>query len=344
MRIGIICPSEIALRRFMPALSLCEEAEFAGLGIFSRGECFGMQNASDREYKAARDKEREKAQVFIDKYGGRIFESYEEIASSDETDALYIPLPPALHYRWAKTALENGKHVLVEKPATISAGDSKALAELAQEKALALHENYMFIFHRQLAAVEEMIQGGCIGDVRLYRISFGFPERSTADFRYNKALGGGALIDAGGYTIRCAFHLLGSSAKLEYARSNYLPDKYEVDISGSAALSNDKGVTAQIAFGMDNDYRCELEVWGSKGSLRTGRILTAPAGFVPEAVIRKDNTEETVKLPADDAFLRSIRYFLDCVKDKDTRKRSCISIVRQAELVDEFKTLARWEE
>ncbi len=342
MKIGIICPSEIALRRFMPALQQCSEFTFIGLGVFSKEERYGDQDVSEEEFQKVLTTEKEKAQVFVDQFGGRIFNSYTEVVTSPDIDAVYIPLPPALHYRWAKLALENGKHVLVEKPSTTSAAESRKLVKIARERGLALHENYMFAFHEQLDAVDEIIQSGEIGEIRLYRISFGFPRRAANDFRYNKALGGGALIDAGGYTIRYATRLLGPTAKIRYAQSNYM-DEFEVDMYGSAALVNEDGVTAQIAFGMDNNYKCELEAWGSSGCLTTGRILTAPAGFVPTAVIRKGNEERTVNLPADDAFLKSIRHLSECIQDEGIREERYRIITKQAELVDEFKHQAGWQ-
>lgn len=342
MRIGVICPSEIALRRFMPALQQCKSFTFAGLGVFSKEERFGMKAISDFCFEETLEIERKKAQVFIEQYGGQIFDSYREITISSEIDAIYIPLPPALHYRWAKLALENGKHVLVEKPSTISAEDTCELVRIADEKNLGLHENYMFAFHNQLNSIDKIVKSGEIGDVRLYRISFGFPRRSGNDFRYNKELGGGALIDAGGYTIRYAMRLLGKNATFKYAQSNFL-DEFEVDIYGSAALVNDDGVTVQIAFGMDNNYKCELEVWGSKGCLTTGRVLTAPAGFVPTATIRKGNIDNIISLPEDDAFFKSINYFFDCINCADTRKQSYSEIKKQADLVDEFKRMAGWK-
>ena len=255
---------------------------------------------------------------------------------------LYIPLPPSLHFKWAKLALEHGKHVLVEKPATTSAVDTKELIRIASERGLALHENYMFTFHKQLDAIEDIIKSGEIGEIRLYRISFGFPRRAANDFRYNKALGGGALIDAGGYTIRYATRLLGPTARLKCAQSNYL-NELEVDMYGSATLVNKDGLTAQVAFGMDNNYKCELEAWGSKGCLKTERVLTAPAGFAPTAIIRKGNEDTVIELPADDAFLKSIMFFEKCVNDKNIRNERYAIITKQAELIDEFKILAGWQ-
>lgn len=341
MRIGIICPSEIALRRFMPALQQCDEFKFIGLGVFTKEERFGDESINDELFNVIHQQEIEKAQVFIDQYGGKIFDGYENIATSTDIDALYIPLPPALHFKWSKLALESGKHVLVEKPSTTAFKDSKELVTIAEENGLALHENYMFTFHKQLDAIDDIIKSGEIGDIRLYRISFGFPRRAANDFRYNRALGGGALIDAGGYTIRYATRLLGPTARITYAQSNYL-DEFKVDMYGSAAMVNDKGTVAQIAFGMDNNYKCELEVWGSKGCLTTGRVLTAPAGFTPTATIIIGNEEKIIELPTDDAFLKSIQHFADCIKNERVRSKRYQIITRQAELIDEFKRFASW--
>ena len=340
MNLGIICPSEIAIRRFMPALQKCSRFKFYGIGVFAKEERFGCEEISEAVFQELLQKEKEKAQVFINEYGGRLFNSYEEIVTSSEIDVLYIPLPPALHYKWAKKALEHGKHVFVEKPATTTLSDTKDLINLAAKKNLAIHENYMFDFHEQLTSIEEIIQSGEIGEIRLYRISFGFPLRGANDFRYNKTLGGGSLIDAGGYTIRYATRLLGSSAKIKYAQSNFV-DGYSVDMYGSAALVNNDGVTVQIAFGMDNNYKCELEVWGSKGCLTSGRILTAPSGFVPTATIRKGNNDTVINLPADDAFLKSIQEFAKCIDDERKRAERYRVILKQAEMVDEFKCLTR---
>ena len=331
-RIGIICPSEIAFRRFLPALKEAGCFEYAGVAIASKEE---FEGATD-EILA---KERAKAQTFVDGYGGKIYEGYSTLIHSDDIDAIYLPLPPGLHYKWAKETVASGKHILVEKPCTSALATTEDLLKDADAKGLAAHENYMFAFHAQLEAVNEIVRSGEIGDVRLYRISFGFPMRAQNDFRYNKALGGGALLDCGGYTLKYASMLLGPTAQLKYAQSNSI-DGFSVDMYGSAALVNAEGVTAQIAFGMDHNYKCELEVWGSKGTVYTNRILTAPAGLVPEVVIRKGNEEEKRNLPADDAFKKSILHFCKCIEDADTRKANYETLLRQARLVEQFKQLA----
>ena len=314
MKIGVLCPADIARRRFMPALLKTDEFEFVGVGMHTR----------------------DRAEDFLKEYPGTLFNSYEDVINSKNIECIYIPLPPSLHYKWTKKALENGKHVLVEKPCTTSVEETKELIEIARKNNVAIHENYMFVFHSQLEDINQIVAAGEIGDIRLYRVSFGFPKRLENDFRYNKALGGGALIDAGGYCLKYANMLLGNDANVICATSNYVND-YEVDIYGSATLKNHQGTTAQVSFGMDNNYKCELEIWGSLGTLKTGRVLTAPSGFIPKAVIEKNGICSEQELSEDDAFLKSIEYFARTINEEDIRHASYQNIIRQSELVEEFR-------
>lgn len=332
-KVGIICPSEIAFRRFMPSLQRVKEFEFTGVAIASKEEFVG---ATD-EILA---KERTKAQTFVDSYGGKIFEGYQTLIESPEIDVVYLPLPPALHFQWTKKVLEAGKHAYVEKPFTTSLTDTQTIISMAKDKDLAVHENYMFIFHLQLQAVNDIIASGEIGKVRLYRISFGFPRRAANDFRYNKALGGGALLDAGGYCMKYASWLLGDTARLVCANACNEPE-WEVDIFGTATMENDEGISCQLSFGMDCDYKCELEAWGSTGTLTTGRILTAPDGLEPNVVIKHNQDYETRKLPADNAFERSIRHFYNCIVDSKTRIENYNLIERQSSFVDQYINLSK---
>jgi len=337
IRIGVICPSEIAFRRFMPTLQQASNFEYIGVAAALYSEWSEGEQSSTN--KSAIPTEYEKARKFAETYGGKVFEGYENMVTSSEIDAVYLPLPPALHFKWAEKALRNGKHVFVEKPSSTSLLDTTKLVNLAKNNGLALHENYMFIYHNQLKAINDIINSGELGEVRIYRINFGFPKRDSRDFRYNKLLGGGALLDAGGYTLKYASFLLGNDGIITTATANFLTD-YEVDMYGSATMQNSRGEVAQISFGMDNDYRCELEIWCSKATLTTNRILTAPAGFVPTCTIKKNQETETRTLPADDAFLKSILQFEQCINNAATRIEEYKIIEHQSALVERFKDLS----
>ena len=339
IKIGVICPSEIAFRRFLPALQKVRDFSYAGVAIASPQEWAGDGEVTADTGKII-DKERQKAQTFVETYGGKIFEGYQTMITSPEIDVVYLPLPPALHFKWAKMALENGKHAYVEKPFTTCLEDTQVLLALARQKKLAVHENYMFIYHKQLKTVQDLISTGEIGKVRQYRVTFGFPRRAANDFRYNKALGGGALLDAGGYCMKYASWLLGPTARLVCANS-YYESEYEVDIFGSCTMVNEAGTVVQMSFGMDCDYKCELEAWGSTGTLTTGRILTAPDGLEPDMTIKHNQEYITKKLPADNAFEKSIRRFYDCLSSDEVREDNYRVIERQSAFVSEFIKLSK---
>lgn len=342
IRIGIICPSEIAFRRFLPAIQKADDKiRFAAIGIASPKEWFGnLTNISQKQIDEQQTRERTKAQTFTDQFGGEIIVGYGKLVTSEKIDAVYIPLPPALHHKWARKALEAGKHVFVEKPSTTCLADTDDLIQIASAKGLALHENYMFIYHNQLNTLDEIVKSGEIGDVRLYRISFGFPLRQLNDFRYKKSLGGGALLDAGGYCMKYANHLLGGNAKVVTASANDVVG-FEVEMYGSATMINNDGIVAQLAFGMDNDYKCDIEIWGSKGTITSGRIMTAPADFVPSYTIKQNQNIETRQLPSDDAFLKSIERFIECIENDNVRSEEYSILHTQEMLVEQFKSLSK---
>ena len=164
VKIGILGGADIAYRMFLPAL---QETEGAVCSLIA-------------------SRQLERRSVFEKNFGVRTVEDYDIVLNSPEIDVVYIPLPPALHYQWAKKALECGKHVFLEKPSTTSYSQTQELVEIAHEKHLVLQENYMFQFHRQIKQIFTMIDNGIIGDVRLYRASFGFPLRQKGDFRLVK--------------------------------------------------------------------------------------------------------------------------------------------------------------
>lgn len=336
MKLAVLCPSEIAYRRFMPALVQVPEFEYAGVGMATPEEhLIGLSTTkpSEADIKDS-ETQRERTKLFKAEYGGITYGSYGELLADSSVEAVYIPLPPALHYPWARRALEAGKHVLLEKPFTTRAEDTKDLLGLASQHNLAVHENYMFAFHSQLEWVHKQISDGVLGNIRIIRIDFGFPFRGHNDFRYSKELGGGALLDCGGYTLKLASMLLGPSAHVTTAHLND-GRNLEVDLYGSATLENSDGLVAQVSFGMDNDYRCNIDIWGSEATLTSGRILTAPAGFEPTMFIRKNGKEEVITLPADDSFRKSIEHFAACIGNMEVREARREEIMHQARLVED---------
>lgn len=317
MRIGILGAADIAYRRFLPALQKCPDISYAG--VASRTP--------------------EKVERFAEAFGGQTYASYDALLADESIDAVYVPLPPALHYQWGKEVLESGKHLLMEKPFTATLEDTAELLALAEERGLAVHENYMFLYHRQLAKIKELIASGTLGELRLIRAAFGFPKRAADDFRYQKALGGGTLLDCGGYPVRLALELLGERAQVTQAKLCQ-PPGYEVDLYGSAVLENEDGLCAQISFGMDNSYKCELELWGSQACLSANRIFTAPSNLIPEINLGTQTGTKKFILKEDDSFYRSVSFFKQTIIHPNIRNATQTMIAKQAEIVEKIRELA----
>lgn len=312
--VGILGASDIAFKRFLPALEKQKRFSFAGIASRDAARCV----------------------PFIERFGGHCYPDYEAILNDPKIDCVYVPLPPALHSCWGERTLNAGKHLLMEKPFTTSLKDTERLLKLAQKKGLAVHENYMFQYHRQLDEVERIIAGGELGETRMIRAAFTVPFRGAHDFRYQAALGGGALLDCGGYPLSLALRLLGDTCKLCWAGLN-VPMAETVDTAGSAVLRNDTGLTAHIFFGMDDTYRCELEVWGSRASLVASRIFTAPPDLSPELLIRNGNGCRTLYVEQDDQFYHSISKFATLIEKPNERERHCAQILKQSVLIEQIR-------
>lgn len=309
--IGVLGGAEIASRMFLPAL--LQNNNFICAGVASKNP--------------------EKRQRFAADFQIPLYNNYEDLINFPEIDALYIPLPPALHYQWAKQALEQGKHVFLEKPATVSITQTQELVQLAAKRKLALQENYMFQYHSQLEEIQKLLASGVIGEIRVIKSSFGFPLREADDFRYQKTLGGGALLDAGGYVVKLAALLLGNSVKVKTACLNSWGN-YDVDMFGSVTLENSDGMVFQGSFGMDCYYQCSLEIWGSKGKIYTNRIFTAPPTFAPKIDIETTNGLQELAFQPDNHFAKSIQMYYNAIREDNVREKMYEDMLLQANLIE----------
>ena len=319
VRIGVLGFASIAQKAIIPAIKdLPEFFEFIGVG--TRTE--------------------EKKQEIINS-GFDAFVPYEQIISKDIIDALYIPLPNAMHYQWVKVALESGLHVLVEKSLGCNLKEVEELNQLAQEKKLVLIENFQFRFHSQLDYIKDVLARGILGEIRSIRSSFGFPPFSDSNnIRYQEKLGGGALFDAGAYPMKLAYLFLGKEIEVISATSTKQYNS-EVDIWGGGMIQQTNGSGfIQFAFGFDHFYQCNMEIWGSLGKLSTNRIFTAPPGYSPEVQIETAKGIEKIQLDSDNHYQNMLRHFWNCTQNQELCEEEYSQNYIQAKLLEEFKIVS----
>ena len=288
---------------------------------------------------ASRDTE--KAQSSANLFKCSFVSGYDDLLEQDSIKAVYIPLPTGLHYEWVKKAIQAGKHILVEKSATNNYAEAKELIELARKKNVAVVENFQFQHHSQHQHVFDLLNRNEIGEIRAFRSSFGFPPFSEdTNIRYKKELGGGALLDSGAYVLKATSFIMGEGFEVKSSFLSY-NKKYNVDWFGGAFLVNkEKNIFSEVAFGFDNFYQCNYEIWGSKGKITSTRAFTAKAGFNPTIILEKQGFKEEIELPKDDHFMNMIIYFTNIV-NKQSFEKEWNNLLIQSKLIDQVITTSK---
>ncbi|MHA7876992.1 Gfo/Idh/MocA family protein [Roseivivax sp.] len=141
--------------------------------------------------------------------GLRVHHDYEALLADPEIDAVYIPLPNAMHVEWTQKALAAGKHVLCEKPLAMAAEEIDALIAARDASGLLAAEAYMIVHHPQWQRAREILQSGEIGPLREVGAQFSFFNDDLANIRNKPEEGGGALPDIGVYIFGAARFVTG---------------------------------------------------------------------------------------------------------------------------------------
>lgn len=144
----------------------------------------------------------------------KAYGSHEELLNDPEIDIVYISTVNALHYKWAKAALEHGKHVVCEKPCTTSEADTRALFRLAEQKGLFFMEAEKMLFLPAVQTLRQKLSEGVLGQVCMVRLSHSFPS-SYNGWMFDKAAGGGTLLSSGIYAVQLILHLFGKIKELQ---------------------------------------------------------------------------------------------------------------------------------
>jgi len=280
----------------------------------------------------------EKADEFADQLGCDAITGYAQLLERTDIDAIYMPLPTGLHEQWVSRSIAAGKHVLVEKSFAMDLTSAQKMIQLARSSNLLVMENFMFLYHSQLDFVKELVKAGEIGDLRSFRSSFGFPPLNEGNFRYNKALGGGALLDAAAYTIRASQVFLGDD--LEVKAANLVkPGGAEVDIYGGAYLDSAAGAFSEVSFGFDNFYQCNFELWGSRGKITARRAFTSGPDFEPIITVEKQGERFDHQLETDNHFVNLLAEFSNSI-DKGEYEPKYREIENQSRLLDQVRQIA----
>ena len=301
-------------------------------GIARRRMLPAMAAADDIEVVAIASRTGPRAQELAGEYGCRPVTGYDGLLALPEVDAVYLPLPLALHAHWVEAAVRAGKHVLVEKPMTANPRETRRLLRLARSRGLVLMENVMFLHHRRQQAVRRLLDQRAIGELRSFQSEFTVPRLPDQDIRYQPELGGGALWDVGLYPLRAALYFLGNELEVVGAVLAAGPGR-RVDTSGAVLLRRSDGVTAQLTFGLEHAYASRYQLCGSTGRIQVDQAFAPSAEHIP--VIRVDSGSDRREIPLapDDQVRNTLRAFTAAVRARKADDAAIDSCLRQADLL-----------
>jgi predicted dehydrogenase len=224
---------------------------------------------------AARDSHREAA--FASEHGLATAGGYEALIERDDIDLVYVAVPPSGHCEWSIRAVQAGKAVLCEKPFAMNAEQARQMVDAAKRTGRPLMEAFHYRFHPTLKRAQTLLRERAIGPLTGARASFCtvIPE-TEGEFRWNPALGGGAIMDLGCYPIHALRTLIGAEPEVVTASATYAAS---VEAEATATLRFDGGIHATIRCGMRSTQReWDLELVGARGRLTISNFIVPHHG------------------------------------------------------------------
>jgi predicted dehydrogenase len=261
-----------------------------GLGHIAHKFASDLGTVEGAKLYAVASRNQEKADDFASKYKAtKAFDSYEALAKDPYIDAVYIATPHALHQENTLLCLEHGIAVLCEKPFAMNAQQVARMVAKAKEKNVLLMEALWTYFLPHYQYVLKALNTKMYGEVVKLEASFGFhrPFDDTSRL-FNKALGGGSLLDIGIYPI---FAALSSLGKPEYMEAKATFFENGADASSDMIFNYPKGIKAYLQSALDNDLPTEAIFYCEHGTIKINRMFHMPTTVT---LIPKTGAPETI--------------------------------------------------
>lgn len=285
VKYGIISTAQIA-NRYIKALKLAQNSEVCCVGSrdFSRAKEFANRNGI-----------------------GKVHESYDAVIDDPSIDAVYVPLINSLHYQYGKKALEAGKHVIIEKPMTLTSIDAIALFDLAREKQLFITEAIKAPFLPVLQKVKQIIDSGILGKLHMMEFKQSYTSNSYASgWHKQKEAGGGVLYGNEAYFMTIAEMMAGRI--IDYTG---LPTYtgFDVEDQFSISLFLENNVLASSLCSTNILMKNGLYLYLEKGHIFVPDYWKSDVAFIyPD-----DMDQQTVRIPFESEMMYEAKHFSDCI-------------------------------
>lgn len=319
IRWGILGTAAVAEKHFVPSVAELENSEVLAV--------------------ASRDAAR--ARNYAERLGiPRSYGCYDGLLADPEVDAVYLPLPVALHAEWAIRCAEAGKPALVEKPLAESADSARRMADASEEAGVPLAEAMMYAFHPLTKRVKQMVADGDLGEVRAVNATFCCRTPDPDDFRLKREMGGGATLDVGSYCVSVIRAIAGEEPEDVEATAVFNCEG-GVDLRLAGVMRFPSGAVGSFVCALTPEFGASYEIFGMGG-----RILVSQ-GPVPNpgdpGMIRywKDYALEEITAPGANQWALCFGAFADALLKGEPPEPPLEESIANLEVIDRLLASAR---
>lgn len=275
----------------------------------------------------------------------RAYRREADLLADPEVQAVYIASPAGCHARQIEMAAEAGKHILCEKPLTLTLQQARQAVAICRKRRVLLQEGYMMKFHGAHVTIKQWIDEGRLGKLVYLRaqLSCWYPKIDGAWRQDPKTGGGGALIDMASHLYDLIEYFAGPIRRITALTGNLVQD-YRSEDASTTLLELDSAAQATVDCFFcipDEASRTRLEIYGSRGAILTEGTIGQGKGGKMEAILDLGNTGydakqskdrpsrntqsrdrqsrdsvrkfERIAFPAVDPYTAECSYFADCI-------------------------------
>ena len=285
------------------------------------------------------------------------FNNYQTLIECKEIDIIYIALPTSLHHQWIIKCLDEGKKVLVEKPATMNAAEIEEIKNKYPKEKIFINEAFMYMHYPQTKKIIELINKGEIGDLISMESSFGnniltkknffgfekIKKLNTKNRIFNKELGGGVILDLGCYPVSLSTLIASQIIKIDYRKIKMINiEKYmrpnEVEINASMELVFENNFKSNIKASFTKNLGNKTNIVGKKGEL----VIEDTWSANPSIIIIKKDKDRIINI---DSVANIYSYEIDALSQSILQNKASTNLfgITIDDIIGNMKIIDKWK-
>jgi predicted dehydrogenase len=243
--------------------------------------------------------------------GVKRYASYEALLDDPDVEAVYVPLPNALHMRWSIAAMKKGKHVLCEKPIAMNEQQAEEMFAVAKAQGVLIMEAFMYRYSDKIGKIAKLVEEGAVGTIKGIHAHHGYTLTWDSPARQDPSLGGGSIYDVGCYCVSAVNLMLRlQGAQPEHVVADFKMAGQGYDERAAAILRYGNGAVGTIESWFDANGDQRMLIVGDKGIIDAPRF---PSGGADVFTLINAQGKTEVACEPRDLFVEEVTHFAKAV-------------------------------